>query len=116
MSGVVDVDLTPLDYPGRLAALLAGGAGLWDVVATASRAGSLDGAIRNHTANALAAFVASLPDLRAIAFNGGKAAAIGRPLLAASGAVLIDLPSSSPAFTLALDAKRERWRRLREYL
>ncbi|MEJ0065619.1 MAG: DNA-deoxyinosine glycosylase [Caulobacteraceae bacterium] len=96
IGAVLGADVEALDYEGRLAALQAGGVGLWDVVRSARRAGSLDGAIRDHQPNALAELAASLPALRAIAFNGGKASAIGRRELGAGGWALLDLPSSSP--------------------
>jgi double-stranded uracil-DNA glycosylase len=54
--------------------------------------------------------VASLPDLRAIGFNGGTAARIGRRMLAGMTAItLVDLPSSSPAYTRPFAEKREKW-------
>lgn len=111
-------DLRALAYEDRLLMLLAHRVGLWDVIAEAERPGSLDAAIRNETHNALADLVATLPHLRVVGFNGGTAAKIGRRQLA--GAMqdlqLIDLPSSSPAYTLTLDAKKQRWLVLREYL
>jgi hypoxanthine-DNA glycosylase len=116
MSAVVEIDLVPLGYQERLRALLERRVGLWDVVASASRDGSLDGAIRGHTPNELRELVARLPALAAVAFNGGKSAAIGRKALAAANLPLIALPSSSPAYTLALDAKRTAWLRLRTFL
>ncbi len=110
-------DLVRLDYPERLQALLEGGIGLWDVVASASRRGSLDASIRDHEANDLAALAGSLPQLAAIGFNGGKAASIGSDLLAGlTRLALLSLPSSSPAYTLPVDAKRVAWMGLRAYL
>jgi TDG/mug DNA glycosylase family protein len=114
---VIGIDLVAIDYETRLAALRAAGIGLWDVVGSARRRGSLDGAIRGHVPNDLFALAASLPRLRAVAFNGGKSAALGRPLLAAlPGLDLIPLPSSSPAFTMALADKLAAWIKLREYV
>jgi hypoxanthine-DNA glycosylase len=96
---------------------LGAGIGLWDVVADAARSGSLDGAIRDHRPNDLAALIADLPGLRAIGFNGATAARIGRRLIpAATRLALIDLPSSSPAFTIGLAAKRVRWLPLKDFL
>ena len=103
-------DLHRRDYPDRLALLGAAGVGLWDVVADAVRPGSLDGAIRDHRPNDLAALAASLPELRAIGFNGATAARIGRRMLAPCPVpAMIDLPSSSPAYTLAYAEKLRRW-------
>lgn len=110
-------DLHLADYEARLDALAAAGVGLWDVVADADRRGSLDGAIRDHRTNDLAALIATLPALRAIGFNGGMAARIGRRQIGqAGGLALVDLPSSSPAYTLGYATKRERWLELVRFL
>jgi hypoxanthine-DNA glycosylase len=101
--------LAGLDYDERLARLAARGIGLWDVVGEARRIGSLDGALRDVSANPLAAFVAGHPQLRAIAFNGQTASRIGRRVLDDTALALIDLPSSSPAYTLAFADKAARW-------
>ncbi len=110
-------DLAALDYPSRLDALRLAGIALWDTVASASRTGSLDSAIRDAEHAPLAKLVATLPDLRAVAFNGRKSAAIGRPQLCDSGLSLIDLPSSSPAYAAMPLADKERlWARLADFL
>ena len=118
MSAVIGRDLVPLAYEERLGALLDAKVGLWDTVAAATREGSLDTAIRLHEASDLAALAATLPDLRAIGFNGAKSAAIGRRQLGpAPGLALIDLPSSSPAYaSLSFERKREAWLALATYL
>ena len=114
---VIERDLVGLAYESRLEALLAARVGLWDVVASASRRGSLDGAIRGHSANDLPALLGRLPDLRAIAFNGATSARIGRQSAEGATAVeLLTLPSSSPAYTLSYTAKREAWLALRRFL
>ena len=118
MSRVVDRDLLALDYESRLEALLDARVGLWDTVAAATRKGSLDADIRLHAASDLAALAGTLPELRAVAFNGGTSARIGRAQLAGvQGLDLVDLPSSSPAYALiGFDRKLETWLRLRAYL
>ncbi|HEX9932299.1 MAG TPA: DNA-deoxyinosine glycosylase [Allosphingosinicella sp.] len=114
---LIQRDLVPLAYEQRLEALLDAGIGLWDTVAAATREGSLDQAIRLHEASDLAALAADLPALRAVGFNGGKSSSIGRPQLAARpDLALLDLPSSSPAFTLAFEAKLARWMELKRFL
>jgi len=103
-------ELAMLDPDARLARLEQRGIALWDVVAEATRAGSLDGAIRTARANPLAEFVATHPRLEAIAFNGRAAASIGRRALGAVARIaLIDLPSSSAAFTRSFDEKLRDW-------
>ena len=102
--------LAPLEYPARLDRLAARGIALWDVVADATRSGSLDAAMRAVRPNPLADFVALHPRLAAIAFNGRTAAAIGRRALGAAGELaLIDLPSSSAALTRPLAQKMVDW-------
>lgn len=117
IGAVAGIELAPLAYEARLGALLAAGIGLWDTVGSARRTGSLDGAIRDAVANPLGALTDTLPELRAVGFNGAKAAAIGAKALAGrEGLALLPLPSSSPAFTLPFDAKLERWMALRPFL
>lgn len=114
LGAVLGVALADMPYPQRLAAMQQRGVGLWDVVAEASRRGSLDSAIRDARANPLLELVATLPALRVVAFNGqtaGKAA----PQLAASGVPVLVLPSSSPAHTLAFDKKLQEWQALGRY-
>jgi hypoxanthine-DNA glycosylase len=118
VGAAIDVNLRALPYATRLETLLAHGIGLWDVIAQAEREGSLDAAIRNETHNALLELVESLPALKVIAFNGGTAAKIGRKQLKgiADRFVLLDLPSSSPAYTLSFELKKLRWQHLADNL
>jgi len=112
---LIEVDLPALAYDERLKALLRHRIGLWDVIAEAERAGSLDAAIRNHAPNDLQSLVASLPALRTIGFNGATAAKIGRVQLGPVGGNyrLVPLPSSSPAHAaLSFEAKLRLWRQL----
>jgi hypoxanthine-DNA glycosylase len=117
VGAVMDRPLEALAYKERLEALLAAGIGLWDTVASARRPGSLDADIRLHESSDLAGLVRTLPKLRAIGFNGGTSARIGRSQLGPQERLaLVDLPSSSPAYTLAFEAKLRVWSQLRRYL
>ncbi|HYD27611.1 DNA-deoxyinosine glycosylase [Brevundimonas sp.] len=110
IGGVIGRDLAALPYEARLSALREAGVGLWDVIASAERPGSLDAAIRRPEAADLRGLVRTLPRLRAVAFNGGSAAKLGRAVLAeATDTVLIDLPSSSPAHARAFGEKAAAW-------
>lgn len=117
MQAVIERPLVELAYPERLETLLEAGVGLWDVVRSAERVGSLDTAIRNLEANPLADFVATLPALRAVGYNGGKASAVGRARLAQDGGpAQVTLPSSSPAHAVPFERKAAEWLRLRAFL
>lgn len=111
-------ELAALDYDARLAALLEARIGLWDVVASAQRAGSTDAAIREPEAHDIAALAATLPDLRAIAFNGATAWRHGMRQLGQNvvSIATIALPSSSPLHTVGIAAKLPEWQKLRTYL
>nr|WP_314527167.1 DNA-deoxyinosine glycosylase [uncultured Brevundimonas sp.] len=117
IGGVLGEDLPDLPYEQRLARLKARGVGLWDVIASAERSGSLDAAIRSPEAADLRGLIASLPELRAVAFNGGLAAKLGRRILSSlDGVELVDLPSSSPAHAISLSAKSQTWAILGKFL
>ena len=114
---VIGRELEPLDYEARLAAILTAKIGLWDTVASARRAGSLDAAIREAEHNPLAELAASLPELRAVGFNGKTSAGIGMPQLAHTALALIPLPSSSPAHAaMPLGEKEKLWAALGDFL
>ena len=118
MSGVVARDLVALAYDERLVALRDAGVALWDVIGSARRAGSTDAAILDIAGNDIAGLVATLPDLRAIAFNGGTALKQGLKLLGRgfSGPEIVALPSSSPLHTIGLAAKQPAWSALAAFL
>lgn len=110
-------ELQTLEYDARLIALREAGVGLWDVVASAHRPGSLDAAIRRAEAADLVGLIGALPRLQAIAFNGAKAAQLGRRVLAGRTEIrLFDLPSSSPAHARPFEEKAELWRQLGDVL
>ncbi len=117
MGEVLEEDLAALPYDERLTTLARHHVGLWDAVASASRTGSLDTAIRKVQANPLADLAARLPHLQAVACNGQASHRIAARELAASGLPVIALPSSSPAHAaMAYAEKRARWLELRRFL
>lgn len=118
MAAVVDRDLPALPYEARLAALLDAHIGLWDVVASARRHGSTDAALEDVEAHDIAALAATLPQLRAIAFNGATALRHGLRQLGpvATNFEIVALPSSSPLHTVGLATKLPAWRALRAHL
>ena len=116
MSPIVGEDLSALAYEARLIALKTSRIALWDVIATAQRTGSKDAAIQDAAANDLPALLDQLPELRAVAFNGGKALSLGRKLLAGRDLAILALPSSSPLRTIGLAAKQPAWNVIAHYL
>jgi hypoxanthine-DNA glycosylase len=113
----VGEELQALPYEVRLARLAERRIGLWDVIASANRPGSLDQAIRLAEHNRIEHLLSEFPDLQAIAFNGAIAAKIGRGLIGdpARGVALIDLPSSSAANTSPFADKLSAWSRLAQF-
>lgn len=113
-------------YESRLQALHAAGIGLWDVIAECRRRGSLDAAIVRDTEipNPIAERLSEWPDLRVVAFNGGKAAEAFRhhvqPGLDAAlnrRIALLPLPSTSPAnAAFGLERLVQAWAPVRDYL
>ncbi|WGM39097.1 hypothetical protein AMEJIAPC_02010 [Caulobacter sp. NIBR1757] len=111
--------MVSLDYEPRLEALKAHHIALWDVIANAHRPGSLDAAIRQERTNDLVGLIASLPELKAIAFNGGTATKLGLKAVAAASPDIerIALPSSSSAHaSLPFEHKTAAWLALRRPL
>ena len=87
-------------------------------MASAQRLGSTDAAILAPEANDLPGLIATLPKLRAIAFNGATAHRHGVKALGplAERYPIVALPSSSPLHTVGLAAKAPVWAALREWL
>jgi hypoxanthine-DNA glycosylase len=116
MEVVTGEPLELLGYEEKLGRLTARRIALWDVIHAARRTGSLDADMREIEARDLAEFTRGLPELRAVAFNGGTAARLGRKALAGSHLPTFDLPSSSPAYTLPFAEKVGRWAALGAFL
>ena len=114
LGSVVGEELHSMPYERRLERLAEHRIGLWDVVGSAVRRGSLDQAIRLANHNRIETLIHDFPELQAIAFNGTTSAAIGRKLIGeARGLTLIDLPSSSPANTRPFSEKATAWAALK---
>ena len=117
VGSAIGEDLHSLGYDERLKRLAERRVGLWDVIGSAVRSGSLDQAIRLAEHNRIEQLVHDFPDLRAIAFNGGTSARIGRKLVGFDHHVqMIDLPSSSPANTRPFGEKATAWAQLARFL
>jgi hypoxanthine-DNA glycosylase len=118
MGDVLDEDLRALPYALRLKRMKARAVGLWDVIESADREGSLDSAIRSAELRDLSVFISRLPKLEAVAFNGKTAALHGRRQIGLTqDLTLIDLPSSSGAYAmLSREKKAQAWQVLRQWV
>jgi TDG/mug DNA glycosylase family protein len=107
----------PADYAGRVRALTNERIALWDVLAAATRSGSLDADISDDAIpNNFHAFFNAHPEIRLIGFNGGTAAKLYErhvlPTLSEAQRIIVrqTLPSTSGAHAgLTFTAKVARW-------
>ncbi len=97
-------------YPQRLAALLAQGIALWDVLACCERSGSLDGNIRLPQPNDIPGLLQSFPGIKKICCNGSTAGKYLRRFFPSLAGMAVILPSSSPAAArLSFEEKLRLW-------
>ncbi|PTQ85778.1 G/U mismatch-specific uracil-DNA glycosylase [Trichococcus patagoniensis] len=112
----------PVTYEDRLTLLKKHHVALWDVIHSCYREGSLDSAIKEEYPNDLNSLLREHPEIKAIAFNGGKAFRSYKKhfgLDEDSGLVYLPLPSTSPMrgkHVKTLPEKLEAWSVLEEYL
>jgi TDG/mug DNA glycosylase family protein len=111
-----------LPYERRLAALKRHRVALWDVCASAYRAGALDVSIVTDSvrANDFALFFRRYRDIGTVFFNGGKAAALYKRLVVPTlppryqQLNYVPLPSTSPAYAaMPFAEKLSRWSEVR---
>ncbi len=103
--------LYEMDYAARWPYVQAAGLAVWDVYATCEREGSLDSDIRLGVPNDFTLLKTLAPNLQRVCFNGQTAGKFQR-LLMGLGYEVCTLPSSSPAYTLAMEKKLAVWRQL----
>ena len=96
------------DYSRRAQLLLEHGIALWDVCHCCERETSSDARIRNEVPNDIAG-LANRFGIEHVLLNGGAAASLYRRHVALD-LPCTRLPSTSPAYTLKYEAKRDAWR------
>lgn len=110
-------DTSPLiDYKDKVQMLLDRGIGLWDVLASCERQGSLDANIRNEQVNDFEALFREYKKIKYVLFNGAKAYEVFEKKVGvqiADGIEWIRMPSTSPANTISFDIKLNTWSRLK---
>lgn len=109
LGDLLGLPLQEMEYPLRCAHLQAAGIAVWDVYAECEREGSSDSAIRHSRTNDFSSLKRLAPDLQRVCFNGKTAARLQKDF-ARQGYAVSMLPSTSPAYTLGLETKREWWR------
>ena len=110
LSAVLDEDLLSLAYADRLTRILRRHVGLWDVIESCRRPGSLDLSIRNAQANEFSFLREACPCLLRVCFNGKTSGKL-QPAFAAMGYETVVLPSSSPANAqFSFEQKLALWR------
>ncbi|MBT3320433.1 MAG: DNA-deoxyinosine glycosylase [Clostridia bacterium] len=109
---LLNSDLAEKSYVQKREYLLSHCIALWDVLGSAERKGSLDSAIRNEVPNDFDKFLRQHPNIRHIFFNGGKAKSAFAKYFTDLYIQYdcVQLPSSSPAYTLAFEEKKLVWR------
>ena len=111
LGAVTGEPLPAMAYELRLKTLLRHRIGLWDIIGTCRRAGSLDANIRDAARNDFSRVTGVAKALRRVCFNG-KTAGRMAPQFAEWGYDTLVLPSSSPAYTLSFEAKSGQWRQI----
>ena len=102
------------DYADKKLFLLNNSIALWDVIDSCCREGSLDSDIKNERVNDFGSLFKIYPNIKAVFFNGQKAYKIFKKKVGLNFAdkKFYNFPSTSPAYTLALDKKIESWKDL----
>lgn len=113
MSAVLNKDIVSLEYSQKKANLLANGLGLWDVVKSCRRKGSLDGEIKDCRFNNIMKFIRRHPSIRFIFLNGRKSEELFKTAFPSLQKKSLYLPSSSPANArMTLKQKIRHWSRI----
>lgn len=102
----ISEELHDQSYQEKLRVLKNHGIGVWDVIRSCEREGSLDSNIRNHKRNDFSR-IKRCPKLQRVCFNGKTAAKFYDEF---EGFERFVLPSSSPANTICFEEKCAVWK------
>ena len=107
LGSAIGEELQSISYEERLERLAERRIGLWDVIASASRRGSLDQAIRDAEHNQVEHLLRIFRSSRRSLSTDPRPRPLGRKLIGepSRGVALIDLPSSSAANTTGVRRK-----------
>lgn len=106
------------DYQQRILTALNHGIALWDVLAQCTRKGSLDSAIKNPVLNDFEYLLGTYPGIRLVGFNGGAGFNLYKRKIGFDNPHIsyILLPSTSPANTISLEEKIEKWKIILQFI
>lgn len=108
-----------LNYEQKLDFLISKRIGLWDMLASCERKGSLDSNISLGVVNDFEKLFCTYPDIKRVCFNGTKAYDVFKKEIGFTcydNIIFKKMPSTSPANTLRYDLKLEEWKLLKQYL
>ena len=109
-----------LDYQQRLDFLNSNSIGLWDVIASCHRIGSLDSAISQESVNDFEKLFSTYPNIKYVLFNGTKAFETYKKRVGFASLndniVFKKMPSTSPAHTSKFELKLQEWKIINQYL
>lgn len=105
------------DYSKKIEVIKKHHIGLWDVIDSCERKGSLDSEIRNEEANRIEELLENHSNIKAIFCNGGKSFKNLQRILGKNYKIPVFLlPSTSPLHTVSFEKKLEEWRKIKIYL
>ena len=112
----------PESYAARIDLVKRHHIGLWDVIKTCERKGSLDSNIKHEVANDFEKLFVNYPQIEAIVFNGTKAFSVFKRhvgLEVLKQRVYFQMPSTSPVpgrYNKTCEQKQEIWAQIRSFL
>ncbi|WP_373975698.1 DNA-deoxyinosine glycosylase [Chitinibacter sp. SCUT-21] len=115
MASLLQINFCSLSFEQRYEQLRLHHIGLWDVIASAQRQGSLDSALQSINGNRLDEMISRLAKLELVIFNGKTAAKHGQKYIP-SYISTSTAPSTSPAYTLSQSEKTAQWNAIFQHL
>lgn len=105
------------DYCGKIKLLKKYKIGVWDVIDSCERKGSLDTEIKNENHHNILKLLENFPSIKVIFCNGQKSFKTLNKILPNDLEIpIVVLPSTSPAYTIPYEKKLQEWSVIKSYL
>lgn len=105
------------DYCGKIKLLKKYKIGVWDVIDSCERKGSLDTEIKNENHHNILKLLEDFPSIKVIFCNGQKSFKTLNKILPNDLEIpIVVLPSTSPAYTIPYGKKLQEWSVIKSYL